>query len=167
MPDARVGILMGSISDRDKMSGAWKVLEELGVPYEVSVASAHRSPDKVAEYARNARSRGLGVIIAGAGGAAHLAGVIAAHTTLPVIGVPMPGGSIGGLDSLLSTANMPPGVPVATVGIGGAKNAGILAAQMLAVSDNELMNKLEEYKRKLENMVSEMNEELKNSLKKP
>jgi len=167
MPDARVGILMGSISDRDKMSGAWKVLEELGVPYEVSVASAHRSPDKVAQYARNARSRGLGVIIAGAGGAAHLAGVIAAHTTLPVIGVPMPGGSIGGLDSLLSTANMPPGVPVATVGIGGAKNAGILAAQMLAVSDNELMNKLEEYKRKLENMVSEMNEELKNSLKKP
>ena len=167
MPDARVGILMGSISDRDKMSGAWKVLEELGVPYEVSVASAHRSPDKVAQYARNARSRGLGVIIAGAGGAAHLAGVIAAHTTLPVIGVPMPGGSIGGLDSLLSTANMPPGVPVATVGIGGAKNAGILAAQMLAVSDNELMNKLEEYKRKLENMVSEMNEELGNSFKKP
>ncbi len=167
MSEVKVGIIMGSISDREKMSGAWEVLEELGAPYEVSVASAHRSPDKVAEYARNARDRGLRVIIAGAGGAAHLAGVVAAHTTLPVIGVPMPGGAVGGLDALLSTVNMPPGVPVATVGIGGAKNAGILAAQMLAISDDELKGGLEEYKKKLENKVSEMNEELKSSLKKP
>ena len=158
---------MGSLSDADEMSGAWKALEELGVTYEVKVASAHRSPEAVIEYAREARRKGIQVIIAGAGGAAHLAGVVAAHTTLPVIGIPMSSGSLGGLDSLLSTVNMPPGVPVATVGIGkgGGANAGLLAARMLALNDKALAKKLESYRNKLSRKVAEMNAKLQLSLK--
>ena len=167
MSGARVGILMGSFSDADEMSGAREALEELGVTYEVKVASAHRSPEVVIEYAKEARRKGIQVIIAGAGGSAHLAGFIAAHTTLPVIGVPMSSGSLGGLDSLLSTVNMPPGVPVATVGIGksGATNAGLLAARILASSDKALAKKLESYRKKLSRKVGEMNAKLQLSLK--
>src|SRR3954470_21604309 len=133
----RVSIVMGSDSDLDIMRECAKALEEFGIEYEIDVTSAHRSPDRTAEFARNAASRGIRVIIAGAGGAAHLAGVIAAHTILPVIGVPIPATSLNGMDSLLSTVQMPPGIPVATVSIGkwGATNAGILAAQMIALGD--------------------------------
>ena len=167
MSGARVGILMGSLSDADEMIGALKALEELGVTYEVKIASAHRSPEAVVEYAREARRKGVQVIIAGAGGAAHLAGFVAAHTTLPVIGIPMSSGSLGGLDSLLSIANMPPGVPVATVGIGkgGATNAGLLAARMLALSDKALAKKLESYRKKLSRKVAEMDAKLQLSIK--
>ena len=136
----RVGILMGSDSDWEVMSAAAARLETLGVPYEVTVTSAHRAPQRTAEYARSARDRGLGVLIAGASVAAHLAGVVAAFTTLPVIGVPLEAGSLRGLDALLSTVQMPAGVPVAAVAIGkpGAENAAILATQILAVSDEKL-----------------------------
>ena len=146
-----VSIVMGSDSDVPTMHEAAKVLAQFGVPHEVRVLSAHRSPAAVRVYALGARRRGLGVIIAGAGGAAHLAGVIAAHTTLPVIGVPVESAALKGLDSLLSTVQMPPGVPVATVAIGpsGAKNAGVLAVQILATADAGLRNKLEAYKRTL------------------
>jgi len=167
MSEARVGILMGSLSDSEEMSGSWKALEELGIPYEVKVASAHRSPEIVVKYAQEAARRGIKVIIAGAGGSAHLAGFIAAHTTLPVIGAPMSSGSLGGLDSLLSTVNMPPGVPVATVGIGksGATNAGLLAARILALNDKTLAKKIEAYRNKLSRKVAEMNAKLASSLK--
>jgi len=168
MAEQRVGILMGSISDADEMSGAIKALDELGIPHEVKVASAHRSPDVVTEYARGAKRRGVAVIIAGAGGAAHLAGVVAAHTSLPVIGVPMSSGALNGLDALLSTVNMPPGVPVATMGIGagGAKNAGLLAARMLAIGNKALAKKLEAYRKKLARKVKAMDADLNKSLKK-
>ena len=132
-----VSIVMGSDSDLEIMREAAKALEEFGIPYEMDVTSAHRAPRKTAEFARTAAGRGIQVIIAGAGGAAHLAGVIAAETTLPVIGVPIPTPALAGLDSLLATVQMPAGIPVATVAIGkaGAYNAGVLAAQMLALSD--------------------------------
>jgi phosphoribosylamine--glycine ligase len=143
---ARVGILMGSDSDWEVMSGAARRLEAMGVPHEVRVASAHRSPAVVAEYASGARKRGLQVIIAGAGAAAHLAGVVAAHTTLPVIGVPLDATSLHGLDALLATVQMPPGVPVASVGVGGADNAALLAVQILAVSDKALARALDRFK---------------------
>src|SRR5436309_1778977 len=130
-----ISIVMGSDSDLEIMREAGKALEEFGIAYEIDVTSAHRSPDRTAEFARSAAGRGIRVIIAGAGGAAHLAGVIAAHTTLPVIGVPIPSTSLNGMDSLLATVQMPAGIPVATVAIGkpGATNAGILAAQILGV----------------------------------
>ncbi len=133
-----VSIVMGSDSDLEIMRQAGKSLESFGIPYEIDVRSAHRSPDRTAEYAKRAAGRGIRVIIAGAGGAAHLAGVIAAHTTLPVIGVPIPSTSLNGMDSLLATVQMPAGIPVATVAIGnpGATNAGILAAQILGVADS-------------------------------
>ena len=132
-----VSIVMGSDSDLEIMREAAKALEEFGIAYEIDVTSAHRSPRRTSEYAHGAAARGIKVIIAGAGGAAHLAGVIAAESTLPVIGVPVPSSSLQGLDSLLATVQMPAGIPVATVAIGkaGAANAGILAAQMLALSD--------------------------------
>lgn len=144
----RVGIVFGSESDRPVMEAAGGVLDRLGIGYELVVASAHRTPDAVSEYARTASARGLSVIIAGAGMAAALPGVVAAHTTLPVIGVPVDGSSLGGLDALLSIVQMPPGVPVATVAIGkaGAKNAGILAAQMLALADPEVRGAIESLK---------------------
>ena len=146
-----VSIVMGSDSDLPTMQETGKVLAQFGVAYELRVLSAHRSPAAVRAYATGARKRGLAVIIAGAGGAAHLAGVVAAHTTLPVIGVPIESAALKGLDSLLSTVQMPPGVPVATVAIGasGAKNAGVLAVQVLATANAALRGKLEAYKRTL------------------
>ena len=140
---------MGSDSDLEVMSDAAKILEEFGVHFEMTVASAHRSPDLAHKYATSAKSHGIKIIIAGAGGAAHLAGVIASLTTLPVIGVPIKTKNLDGLDSLLSTVGMPPGVPVATVGINSAKNAGLLAIQILATNDKNLEKKLAVYKNKI------------------
>lgn len=147
----KVGIVMGSASDAPVMEEAAAALRELGVPHEVTVASAHRSPDRAREYASSAAARGIAVIIAGAGGAAHLAGVLASHTVLPVIGVPVDSSPLNGLDALLSTAQMPREVPVATMAIGkaGAKNAGVLAAQILAVADPEMRKKLRARRRKV------------------
>ncbi len=161
-----VSIVMGSDSDLDIMREAGKSLEELGIGYEMDVTSAHRSPDRTAEYAKNAAGRGIKVIIAGAGGAAHLAGVIAAHTTLPVIGVPIPSTSLNGMDSLLATVQMPAGIPVATVAIGkpGATNAGILAAQIIALSSAGVARKLDGHKEKLANSVEEKSKKLQISL---
>ncbi len=159
---AQVGILMGSDSDWEVMSAAAKRLDAFGVEHEVMVTSAHRAPQKTAEYAISAEKRGLQVIIAGAGVAAHLAGVVAAHTTLPVVGVPLESGSLRGMDSLLSTVQMPPGVPVATVAIGkgGAENAAILAVQILALSDSALARRLKDFKADLERQVEEKNARL-------
>ena len=161
-----VSIVMGSDSDLDVMSEAAKTLDEFGIVYEIDVTSAHRSPDRTADYAHKAAGRGIRVIIAGAGGAAHLAGVIAAHTTLPVIGVPIPSTSLNGLDSLLATVQMPAGIPVATVAIGkpGATNAGILAAQILALSSATVAKKLDAHKEKLANSVEEKSRKLKMTL---
>jgi len=143
-----IGIVMGSTSDWETMKAAAKVLEEFGVPYEAKAMSAHRSPQLVAEWATAAASRGVKAIIAGAGGAAHLAGVVAAHTTLPVLGVPLPSKHLQGLDSLLSTVQMPKGVPVATFAIGeaGAANAALYAIAMLALSDKALEKKLTDFR---------------------
>ena len=149
MKDQKIGIIMGSDSDLEVMTEAAKVLENFGVTYEITVASAHRSPDLVHKYVTTAKTRGLRVIIAGAGGAAHLAGVTASLTTLPVIGIPIKTKSLDGLDSLLSTVGMPPGIPVATVGINAGKNAGLLAIQILALSDKNLEKKLFAYKKKM------------------
>ncbi|HUE53241.1 MAG TPA: 5-(carboxyamino)imidazole ribonucleotide mutase [Terriglobales bacterium] len=161
-----VSIVMGSDSDLDVMSEAAKALDEFGIVYEIDVTSAHRSPDRTADYAHKAAGRGIRVIIAGAGGAAHLAGVIAAHSTLPVIGVPIPSTSLNGLDSLLATVQMPAGIPVATVAIGkpGATNAGILAAQILALSSATVAKKLDAHKEKLANSVEEKSRKLKMTL---
>jgi phosphoribosylaminoimidazole carboxylase PurE protein len=152
-----VAIVMGSDSDLEIMREAAKVLEEFGIAHEIDIASAHRSPARTSAFARGAAGRGIKVIIAGAGGAAHLAGVIAAETTLPVIGVPIPSTPLNGLDSLLSTVQMPAGIPVATVAIGkaGAANAGILAAQMLGLSDAAIAKRLEQHKQKLAQAVEE------------
>ncbi|MBN2586202.1 MAG: 5-(carboxyamino)imidazole ribonucleotide mutase [Candidatus Fermentibacteraceae bacterium] len=141
-----VGILMGSESDRETMEKTAEVLEELGIPYEMNVMSAHRTPADVARYASTASDRGIKVLIAGAGLAAHLAGAVAAHTILPVIGVPMEAGPLNGLDSLLSTVQMPKGVPVATVAIGshGARNAAYLAAQIIALENGDVASRLRE-----------------------
>jgi len=145
-----IGIVMGSTSDWETMKAAAKVLEEFGVPYEAKAMSAHRTPQLVSEWASGAAKRGLKAIIAGAGGAAHLAGVIAAHTTLPVLGVPMPSKYLQGLDSLLSTVQMPRGIPVATFAIGeaGAANAALYAVAMLALTDSNLNKKLTEFRAK-------------------
>ncbi|MCR5244725.1 MAG: 5-(carboxyamino)imidazole ribonucleotide mutase [Bacteroidales bacterium] len=142
-----VSIIMGSVSDYEVMSGAEQILTSFGVEYEKKVVSAHRTLDLMVDYIRGARERGVGVIIAGAGGAAHLAGVAAGITTLPVIAVPMQTKSLGGLDSLLSMVQMPTGIPVATVAIGGAKNAAILAVEMLALSDPALTQRLDAYRK--------------------
>ncbi|KKS24468.1 MAG: N5-carboxyaminoimidazole ribonucleotide mutase [Candidatus Nomurabacteria bacterium GW2011_GWC2_41_8] len=149
----KVGIIMGSDSDLEVMAEAAKVLEEFGVLYEIKVASAHRSPDLIHKYATTAKNRGLKVIIAGAGGAAHLAGVTASLTTIPVVGVPIKTKNLDGLDSLLSTVNMPSGVPVATVGINAGKNAGLLAIQILALSDKNLEERLTSYKNKMSDEI--------------
>jgi len=152
-----VSIVMGSDSDLEIMRAAGKALDDFGIAYEIDVTSAHRSPDRTADYARKAAERGIRVIIAGAGGAAHLAGVIAAHTTLPVIGVPIPSTSLQGMDSLLATVQMPAGIPVATVAIGepGARNAGQLAAQILATGDPALADRLEAFRERLRDSVAE------------
>jgi 5-(carboxyamino)imidazole ribonucleotide mutase len=158
--DIKVGIVMGSDSDLEIMKDSATILEEFGVSYEMTVVSAHRSPILAHKYATNAINEGIKVIIAGAGGAAHLAGVIASFTTLPVIGVPVKAKTLDGLDSLLSTVQMPPGIPVATVGINAAKNAGLLAVQILATSDKDLENKLVVYKKKMANEVEIKGEKL-------
>jgi phosphoribosylaminoimidazole carboxylase PurE protein len=164
-----VSIVMGSDSDLEIMREAAKTLREFGIAHEIDVTSAHRSPDRTAAYARNAASRGIRVIIAGAGGAAHLAGVIAAHTTLPVIGVPIPSTSLQGMDSLLATVQMPAGIPVATVAIGkaGATNAAILAAQILGLADTRIAKELERHKEKLSLGVEEKSNKLRSTLEQP
>jgi len=152
-----VGILMGSDSDLPIMEEAAKVLKEFDIPYEITISSAHRSPKRTSDYAKNAADRGIKIIIAGAGSAAHLAGFIAAETILPVIGVPIDSSSLKGMDALLSTVQMPGGVPVATMSIGkaGAKNAGILAVQIIALADRKLQAKLKAYKEKQAKDVEE------------
>jgi 5-(carboxyamino)imidazole ribonucleotide mutase len=144
-----VGVVMGSKSDEALMQSALEMLQELGIAYEVSVMSAHRNPQKVREYGLSARERGIEVIIAGAGAAAHLPGVLASWTILPVIGVPLPTSDLKGIDAILSIAQMPPGVPVASVGIGGAKNAALLAAEILALKYESIEKAYEEYRKKL------------------
>ncbi|HDN25749.1 MAG TPA: 5-(carboxyamino)imidazole ribonucleotide mutase [Thioploca sp.] len=155
MTKPNVGIVMGSDSDLPIMKEAATMLEELGVAYELTIASAHRTPARLSNYAKEAEGRGLEVIIAGAGGAAHLPGVIAALTPLPVIGVPVKTPTLQGLDSLLSIVQMPSGIPVATVAINGAKNAGILAAQIIGVKSQEIRNNVKQYKARLEKQVTE------------
>lgn len=143
----KVAVIMGSTSDYEIMSAAISILEEFGVEYEKRVISAHRTPDLMCEYAKSAKERGIGVIIAGAGGAAHVAGVVAGMTTVPVIGVPIQTKALGGMDSLLSIVQMPGGIPVATMAINGAKNAGLMAVEILALGDASLSGKLEEYRK--------------------
>jgi len=169
MKTAKVAVLMGSDSDLETAEKAVEVVERFGIPYEVRVMSAHRSPEKVWEFATSARENGFGVIIAIAGGAAHLAGVIASATTLPVIGVPMATSVAGGLDSLLSIVQMPAGVPVLTVGIGapGASNAGIAAVRMLALSDPKLAEKLDGYRKSLAEAVDEKDKKVRARGQKP
>jgi len=156
-----VGIVMGSSSDEDVMSGAATILERFEVEYEWRVVSAHRTPEAMLQYASGARTRGLKVIIAGAGGAAHLPGMMAAATTLPVIGVPVALATLDGLDSLLSIAQMPRGVPVATVAINGATNAGLLALRILAIQDEQLAQQLENYRLELASDVTAQNHNLR------
>lgn len=156
-----IGIIMGSDSDLPVMQEAANVCKLFGIPYEIKVISAHRTPHYAAKYSQGAAKRGLKVIIAGAGGAAHLAGVTASMTVLPVIGVPIQSKTLDGLDSLLSTVQMPPGVPVATVGVGAAKNAGLLAVQILASGSKQLSKKMLEYKKKLASESMKKNEKLK------
>ena len=160
----KIGIVMGSDSDLNVMEETALVLKKFGISYEMTVASAHRSPKKAAKFAASAHKRGIKVIVAGAGHAAHLAGSLAAYTSLPVIGVPIDSSCLQGLDALLSTVQMPPGVPVATVSIGkpGAKNAGILAIQILALSDPTLAKALETYKKELAKHVDQKAKTLKN-----
>jgi len=147
---------MGSESDLPVVEGAFEILRSFDIPFEVRVLSAHRTPDDTAEWASTARKRGLKVLLAAAGGAAHLGGVIAAHTTLPVIGIPVGGGSLGGLDALLATVQMPSGVPVATVAIGGSKNAALLAVQILGIADAAIEARLEDYKSEMRRNVAAM-----------
>jgi len=157
--EPKVSIIMGSTSDLKIMEGAAKVLDELEISFEINALSAHRTPEKVESFAKSADQRGIRVIIAGAGMAAHLPGVIAAMTSLPVIGVPI-NATLDGMDSLLSIVQMPPGIPVATVGINGARNAGILAAQILAGADEDLAKKIRTFKEELKEKIVKANEEL-------
>jgi 5-(carboxyamino)imidazole ribonucleotide mutase len=157
--EPKVSIIMGSTSDLGVMEKAAKILDEFEIPFEINALSAHRTPEAVEKFAKGAKERGIQVIIAGAGMAAHLPGVIAAMTPLPVIGVPI-NASLQGMDSLLAIVQMPPGIPVATVGINGAQNAGILAVQMLSLSDSPLAAKLVEYKENLKNKIEQANQDL-------
>ena len=159
-----VGVVMGSDSDWPVMSDAAQLLRDFGVPFEVQVVSAHRTPEKMIAYGQSAHARGLRVIIAGAGGAAHLPGMLAAVTTLPVVGVPVPLGRLDGLDSLLSIVQMPAGVPVATVSIGGARNAGLIAVKVLAIADDSLRVKLLGYRDALAAQVEQKNRDLQAKL---
>lgn len=157
-----VSIIMGSTSDLPVMEEAARVLDEFKIPFEMNALSAHRTPEQAADFAKKAYSRGIRVIIAGAGGAAHLPGVIAALTTLPVIGVPVKSSiSIDGWDSILSILQMPPGIPVATVGLDAARNAGILAVQILATGNKDIMKKIEDFKKELADKIVQANEDLK------
>ncbi|MCQ2532623.1 MAG: 5-(carboxyamino)imidazole ribonucleotide mutase [Saccharofermentans sp.] len=151
---SKVLVVMGSDSDFPIMEGCLKILNKFGVEFEAHVASAHRTPERAEQLAKNARSNGFSVIIAAAGLAAHLGGVLAANTTLPVIGIPCKGGALNGVDALYATVQMPTGIPVATVAIDGAKNAAILAVEMIAIADNELANKLEAYKKEMADEVA-------------
>ncbi|MBC8145363.1 MAG: 5-(carboxyamino)imidazole ribonucleotide mutase [bacterium] len=164
-PRAQVGIIMGSESDLPTMRQAANVLNEFQIQFEMKVVSAHRMPDAMAEYGRTAHQRGLRVIIAGAGGAAHLPGMTAAHTPLPVIGVPIQSDALRGLDSLLSIVQMPKGVPVATVAIGGALNAGLLAVQILASGDEELLARVMDYKNAQRSTAEQMNDNIDGEMK--
>ena len=163
-PAPRVGLIMGSDSDWPTMKAAAEALVEFGVPFEVGVVSAHRTPQRMLDYAKNAADRGVQVIIAGAGGAAHLPGMVASATPLPVIGVPVPLKYLDGMDSLLSIVQMPAGVPVATVSIGGARNAGLLAVRILGASDGHLRSEMTEFQADLEALVLEKDEKLRRSL---
>ncbi len=156
-----VGILMGSDSDLPVMEKAAEVLKEMEIPHEMDISSAHRLPEKTVNYAKTARERGIEVIIAGAGMAAHLAGVLASHTTLPVIGVPIKSGALDGVDALYSTVQMPPGVPVATVGIDGAQNAGFLACEILSIKYPEIAKKLEHFRVETRKSLEEKSKRLK------
>jgi 5-(carboxyamino)imidazole ribonucleotide mutase len=160
-----VAVVMGSDSDWSVMSDAAQALKDFGIEYEVEVLSAHRTPVRMIEWGKTAASRGIKVIIAGAGGAAHLPGMLASVTTLPVVGVPVPLGKLDGMDSLLSIVQMPAGIPVATVSIGGAKNAGILAARILSTGDKQLEQKLVDYGVSLSDLVAEKNAQLQNQIK--
>lgn len=159
-----VGILMGSDSDLAVMQQAREVLKEMGVSCEIDISSAHRLPDKTAEYACTARERGLEVLICGAGMAAHLAGVVASHTTLPVIGVPLASGPLNGVDALYATVQMPPGIPVATVAVNGAKNAAYLACSILSIKHPELAERLDEFREKSRRSLMEKSASLKANL---
>ncbi|PXX05716.1 5-(carboxyamino)imidazole ribonucleotide mutase [Mycolicibacterium moriokaense] len=163
-PAPRVGVIMGSDSDWSVMEEAALALAEFDVPFEVGVVSAHRTPDRMLDYARTAAGRGLAVVIAGAGGAAHLPGMVAAATPLPVIGVPVPLANLDGLDSLLSIVQMPAGVPVATVSIGGARNAGLLAVRILGSADAELRKRVQDFQSGLAGMVLEKDAALRDRL---
>lgn len=160
MNKPQIAIIMGSDSDLPIMKDAASVLEEFGISYELTIVSAHRTPDRMIEYAKNAKSRGLGTIIAGAGGSAHLPGMVASLTPVPVIGVPIKTKSLDGLDSLLSIVQMPPGIPVATVSINGAKNAGILAASIIGANDPDVLRKISDYKEKMKKEISDKAEKL-------
>lgn len=160
MNKPQVGIIMGSDSDLPVMNEAVQILQELDIPYEVNIVSAHRTPELMYSYAKSASDRGLKVIIAGAGGAAHLPGMTAALTTLPVIGVPVHTKTLSGVDSLYSIVQMPPGIPVATVAINGAKNAGLLAARIIGSFDNDVKERLSKFSRDLEEQVLEKGEKL-------
>ena len=164
MEKNKVAIIMGSDSDLPVVEKTINTLKDLGIPYEAHVMSAHRTPEEACAFARTAAEKGFGVIIAAAGKAAHLAGVLAGHTPLPVIGIPMKSSTMDGLDSLLSTVQMPTGVPVATVAIDGAENAGLLAAQMLAISDESLFRKLQEKKEQMRQKVIEKDKKLQEKL---
>lgn len=155
-----VGIIMGSDSDLPVMEDAAEIMRQFNIPYEMTIVSAHRTPKRLYEYADQAKEKGIKVIIAGAGGAAHLPGMVAAITSLPVIGVPVKSSNLSGMDSLYSIVQMPPGVPVATVAINGAKNAGILAAQILGTADNTIYDLVQQYKADMEEMVLKKAEEL-------
>ena len=161
----KVAVIMGSDSDWPVVQGACKQLDAFGIPYEAHILSAHRTPTAAAEFAKNARSSGFGVLICAAGMAAHLAGAFAGNSTLPVIGIPMKGGAMDGLDALLATVQMPSGIPVATVAINGAKNAAVLAAQILAVSDEGLAAKLELDREKMAGQIAEKEARLQAELK--
>lgn len=164
MSVAKVGVIMGSQSDLPKMQAAADILKEFGIDYEIDIVSAHRTPEKMVDYAKNAHLRGLQVIIAGAGGAAHLPGMVASLTPLPVIGVPIKSSnSIDGWDSLLSIVQMPNGVPVATVAVDAAQNAGIIAVQILAASDKDLLQKMIEFKSTLKDKVLKASEEMRST----
>ena len=163
MTKPQVGIVIASISDRECIMETCKILDFFGIRYELTVCSAHRTPDKAVEYAGSAAKRGLEIIIAGAGAAAHLGGVLASHTLIPVIGVPIPSSALKGVDALYSTVQMPGGIPVATmaIGKGGAKNAGILAAEILALKNSSLTKKLKEYRKELADKVEKDNKKLR------
>lgn len=160
----KVAIIMGSDSDWPVVKGACEQLRQFGIPFEAHILSAHRTPTQAAEFARNARANGFGVLICAAGMAAHLAGAFAGNSTLPVIGIPMKGGAMDGLDALLATVQMPSGIPVATVAIGGAKNAAVLAAQILSVSDDDLARKLDEAREEMARQIAKKEEKLQSEL---